>query len=83
VVAEPDEKASACLPCSRAATACSKLSLREVKISSEATMDIGSRKYEIGENYLLGFALRAYSYCPIGFPIAVWANVVESEICRF
>jgi len=55
VVAEPDEKPSAYLACSRAATAFSKLSR-------------------------LGFEDLEYSYSPTGFPTAVCAYVVDSEI---
>jgi hypothetical protein len=31
--------------------------------------------------YRFGFEEREYSYSPIGFPTAVCANVVDSEIC--
>ena len=53
VVADPDEKARAYLACSRAATACSKLSLKRV------------RRHEMGTGsvlrYRLGFELLVYS----------------------
>jgi hypothetical protein len=35
----------------------------------------------IADTYRLGFEDREYSYSPIGFPTAVCANVVDSEIC--
>lgn len=72
VVADPDEKARANLAFSRAATACSKLSLKCVR---RARKGPGSDFV-----YRLGFELLVYSYTPMGLPTAVCAKVVEREI---
>ena len=72
VVADPDEKARANLACSRAATACSKLSLAACQKAWKAP--------EPELHYRLGFELLVYSYAPMGLPTAVCAKVVEREI---
>lgn len=72
MVAEPEEKARAYLACSRAAIACSKLSLCEMSESGSVSSVIPT--------YLLGLELLTYSYAPMGFPTPVWAKVVEREI---
>ena len=72
VVADPDEKARANLACSRAATACSKLSLEARQKRWKAP--------ESDLHYRLGFELLVYSYAPTGLPTPVWAKVVEREI---
>jgi hypothetical protein len=58
VVAEPDEKASAYFACSRAATACSKLSLRNVRAYSFAR---SSQLCLRAVTYRFGFELLVYS----------------------
>ena len=72
VVADPDEKARANLACSRAATACSKLSLEACQNRWKAP--------EADIRYRFGFELLVYSYGPTGLPTPVCAKVVEREI---
>lgn len=73
VVADPDEKARANLACSRAATACSKLSLEACQKACKTP--------DSNHSYRFGFELLVYSYAPTGWPTPVCAKVVEREIC--